>query len=196
RHSRFPLDSLFGSRGAMSNSEINLIKKDVSSFRKIAFLEEKLRFVTLWFLGLLLVGGITIGISFLVMSSRMKTLESRKIELTKQINLQTVKEGILLSLKERTGIAGKALDAAKPWGKLFTLLGLIASEANYNALSIEESGRVTANIYLGSIDEAVVVVSNTISLADEKMLRSPQLISFVFKEDGIVQLSLSFHPAL
>ncbi|MEK7532915.1 MAG: hypothetical protein AAB542_00615 [Patescibacteria group bacterium] len=180
----------------MSNSEINLIKKDASSFRKLAFLEEKLRIATGWFLGLLFVAGLTIGISFLVMSSRMKTLESRKIELTKQINLQTVKEGILLSLKERTGIAGKALDAAKPWGKLFTLLGLIASEANYNALSIEESGRVTANIYLGSIDEAVVVVSNTISLADEKMLRSPQLISFVFKEDGIVQLSLSFHPAL
>lgn len=180
----------------MSNSEINLIKKDVSSFRKIAFLEEKLRRATWWSLGVLLTGGIVIGISFLVMSSKMKALESRKIELTKEINLQTVKEGILLSLKDRTSIAGKALDAAKPWGKLFTLLGLIASESHYSALSIEESGRVTANIYPGNIDDAVSVVSNIMSLADEKMLRSPQLISFVFKEDGVVQLSVSFHPIL
>ncbi len=174
----------------MSNSEINLIQKDVSSFRKLSFLEEKLRVATWWFLGSLLVVGVAIGITYITISSRTKSLEAQKIELTKQINLQIIKEGILLSLKERTAIAGKALAAARPWGKLFTLLGLIANETNYNALSIEESGRVTTTLNLVSIDDAVAVVSNTMALVGEKMLRSPQLGSFALKEDGSVQITL------
>lgn len=178
----------------MSNSEINLIKKDVSSIRKLSFLEEKLRLATWWFLGTLLVVGITIGAGYLFINSQMRVFEAKKIELTKQINLQTLKEGILLSLKERTTIAGKALTAAKPWGKLFTLLSLIANEGNYNALSVEESGRVTTSITLVSIDDAVSVVSNVMLLVGEKKLRSPQLLSFSFKEDATVQISLSFHP--
>ncbi len=178
----------------MSNSPINLIKKDVSSFRKLSVIEDKLRLATWWFLGVLFVIGLGIGISFFLISARMRDLESRKVELTKQINLQNVKEGILLSLKERTSIAGKALDAAKPWGKLFTLLVAIADETNYNSLSIEESGRVTTVLNLVNIDDAVLVISNTMSLVQEKSLRSPQLVSFTFKDDGTVQVSLSFVP--
>ena len=112
----------------MSNSEINLIKKDASSFRKLAFLEEKLRIATGWFLGLLFVAGLTIGISFLVMSSRMKTLESRKIELTKQINLQTVKEGILLS-QGTDRHCRESVGCCQTMGQAVYTTGLIASEA-------------------------------------------------------------------
>lgn len=178
----------------MSNSEINLIKRDVSSFRKLSVIEDKLRLVVWWSLGILFVVGVAIGISYFVISAKTKSLEAKKIELTRQINLQNIKEGILLSLKERTAIAGKALDAAKPWGKLFTLLTTIADESNYAALSIEESGRVTTVMNLASIDDAVNVVSNVIILVGEKSLRSPQLVSFVFKEDTSVQISLSFNP--
>lgn len=178
----------------MSNSEINLIKRDVGSFRRLSALEDKLRIAVWWSLGILLVVGVSIGVSYVVISSNTKSLEAKKIELTRQINLQNIKEGILLSLKERTAIAGKALDAAKPWGKLFSILTTIADESNYSALSIEESGRVTTVMNLASIDDAVNVVSNVVILVSEKTLRSPQLVSFAFKEDTTVQISLSFFP--
>lgn len=180
----------------MSNSEINLIQKDVGSFRKLSFVEEKLRMATWWFLGSLLVIGVAIGLSYVLLSARTKALEAKKIDLTRQINSQTVKEGILLSLKDRTVIAGKALDAARQWGKLFPLLGEIANESNYNALSVEESGRVTTTLNLVNIDDAVAVVSNTMILVRDKKMRSPQLGSFTFKEDSSVQLTISFSPVL
>lgn len=178
----------------MSNSEINLIKKDVSSVRKISALEDKLRLIVWWSLGLLLTAGVTIGISYVSISAKTKSLEAKKIDLTRQINLQNIKEGILLSLKDRTAIAGKALDAAKPWGKLFTLLTTIADESNYTALSIEESGRVTTTMNLAGIDDAANVISNVMILAGEKSLRSPQLVSFALRDDTTVQMSLSFNP--
>lgn len=178
----------------MSNSEINLIKKDVSSVRKISALEDKLRLIVWWSLGLLLVVGVAIGISYVSISAKTKSLEAKKIDLTRQINLQNIKEGILLSLKDRTAIAGKALDAAKPWGKLFTLLTTIADESNYTALSIEESGRVTTTMNLAGIDDAANVISNVMILAGEKSLRSPQLVSFALRDDTTVQMSLSFNP--
>ncbi len=178
----------------MSNSEINLIKKDVSSVRKISALEDKLRLIVWWSLGLLLAVGVAIGISYVSISAKTKSLEAKKIDLTRQINLQNIKEGILLSLKDRTAIAGKALDAAKPWGKLFTLLTTIADESNYTALSIEESGRVTTTMNLAGIDDAANVISNVMILAGEKSLRSPQLVSFALRDDTTVQMSLSFNP--
>jgi hypothetical protein len=178
----------------MSNSDINLIRKDVSSSRKFSVLEEKLRLVSVWFLGGVFVIGIAIGTAYLYISLRVRSLEATKVTLAQQINLQSAKEGILLSLKERTSVAGRALEVAKPWGKMFTVLQEIASEAQYNSLTVDDTGKVTTTLFLGSIDESVSVVLNLVRLVNERMLRTPQLLSFSYKEDATVQMTISFFP--
>lgn len=178
----------------MSNSDINLIRKDVSSSRKLSVLEEKLRLAAIWLLGGVFIIGLGIGAVYLYINLRVRSLEARKVSLAQQINLQTAKEGILLSLKERTAVAGRALEAAKPWGKMFTVLQEIAAEEQYNSLTVDDTGRVTTTLFLGSIDESVSVVLNLVRLVDERMLRTPQLLSFSFKEDTTVQMSISFYP--
>lgn len=111
----------------------------------------------------------------------------------RQINQQSDKEGILLSLKDRTGIAAKALAAGRPWGDLFPLLTSI-SGSGFTSVSADEAGKVTAELNVGSVEQAAEIVTTIQNLAQDRALRSPQLSSFVIAESGVIRLSLTFIP--
>jgi len=180
----------------MPDTQINLIQKAAGGLHQFSRLEEPLRRASLWFLGVLFVAGLAIGITFTVVRSQIQQFEQTRARVVREINAQSVKEGILLSLKERTGIAGKALEAAKPWGKLFSVLSSLASEDAFNSISVDESGRVSTALELSSIDDTVTLITNTMNLAYDRQLRMPQMLSFAFREDGRIQISLSFFPIL
>lgn len=175
-------------------NDINLLQRKASAFKHFSDLERKLRIASVWLLGGLFVGGLLIGAALLVLRGRVRSLEAEKIALMRDINAQKTKEGLLLSLKDRVGIAAKALDAAKPWGKLFPLLNTIAPNGGFVSLSIEESGRVNAEMEAFSIDDAVVYVANLMRLFEDRKIRSPQLLSFALLETGRIQMSVSFYP--
>lgn len=178
----------------MSDTQINLIKRDVSAMSQFSRIEDILRKVASWFLGILFVAGLIVGGTFFFLRSTVAKTEARKVELVREINGQSAKEGILLALKDRIGIAGKALDAAKPWGKLFTIMANIADPSSFNSISIDETGRVSTSLELQSVDDAVIVIANIMSLSLDRSLKTPQMLGFTFREDGKIQLSLSFFP--
>ncbi len=180
----------------MASSEINLLNKRAVSgpMGFITAIEPKVRVVAWWGLLGLLGVGIFLGLAFLFVNSRYRRLEEQKIQITQQLKNAAAKEGIVVSLKQRITVAQKALDVARPWGKLFPLLGQIGPVNQFVTLTVDDSGRVNTIIEVQSIDEAVQIVTNTINLSTEKMLRSPQLLSFSLREIGTVQLGLSFIP--
>lgn len=177
----------------MSSSTINLLQRNASTQREISGLEDKLHSYSLWALGILVGAGVIIASLYIYLNSTVNGLETDKANLTRQINQQSDKEGILLSLKDRTAIAGKALGAGRTWGDLFPLLTKIATEG-FTSVSADENGRVSTELSLGSVDEASTIVSNIMSLVDDKALRSPQLAAFSIAEDGRIRLSISFIP--
>ncbi len=180
----------------MASSEINLINKRAVSgpMAVLTTLEPKIRMVAWWGLLGLLGTGVFLGLAFLFVSSRYRRLEEQKTQLTQQLRAASAKEGIVISLKQRITVAQKALDAARPWGKLFPLLEQIGPVNQFVTLTVDDTGRVNTIIEVQSIDEAVNVVSNAINLSANKALRSPQLLSFSLREIGTVQLGLSFIP--
>lgn len=180
----------------MTNTEINLIKRDVVSMQSFTGIEEKLRIIAWWFLVGLFGVGLIIGSLFLYLNAGIHQLENEETQLSRQIDAQSVKEVMLITLKERVGIAEKALAAARRWGNLFPILANLAQPVQLNSLSVEETGRVSLILKLASVDEAVTVVTNTINLSDQKIVRTPQLLSFFVKQDGSVQMGLSFVPVL
>ncbi|HLD25039.1 MAG TPA: hypothetical protein VJB96_03940 [Patescibacteria group bacterium] len=180
----------------MSTLEINLIQGDAKRFAGITKIEENLSRLAWILLASVFVLGVGIGSAYMYASQSIAKLESTNVALSRDINAQSVKEGLLLSLVERTGIAQRALAAAKPWGKLFRVLPQVAPESSFRSVSIDETSLVTTTLELGSVDEAVTVVTNMMSLANEKELRSPQMLSFSLKEDESVQMTVSFHPLL
>lgn len=180
----------------MSTLEINLLKRDAGSARAFSDLEQKFQIGAWWSLIGLLACGIIIGTTFFILQATSTRSISQNDRLRKQIDSQLLKEGILLSLKERTIIAGKALDADRPWGNLFPILSNLALQENIKSLSVDETGKVNLNLLFGSIDDAIVLVNNAVTLVDGLSIHSPQLVSFALREDGSVQLGLSFVPAL
>lgn len=178
----------------MSDTQINLIKRDVNAMSKFSRIEDMMRKIASWSLGVLFVVGVVVGGIFFFMQSQLQQTEERKISLVREINAQSAKEGILVALKNRIGIAGKALDAAKPWGNLFTIMDSIASSDSFTSVSIDETGRVSVSLELLSVDDAVIVIMNVMSLSIDRVLKTPQMLSFTFREDGKIILSLSFYP--
>ncbi len=180
----------------MSTSEINLLKRSGNTLRTLTDLEDKLRVIAWWSLVALLAAGIILGTAFFYLSSRSDQLQSQSAQLGRQIDAQLVKEGILTSLKQRADVAKNALDAARPWGNLFPILSMIALPTQLKSISIDESAHVRLTMILGSVDDAVTVVTNMIALSGQHTIRAPQLISFVIKADGTVQMGVSFIPTL
>lgn len=180
----------------MASSEINLLNKRTVSgpLGILTQLEPKIRVFAWWALLSLFGIGVILAVAFLFVNSRFQRLEAQKAQITQQLRSASTKEGIVISLKQRILVAQKALDVARPWGKLFPLLEQIGPVRQFVTLSVDESGRVSTIIEAQSIDEAVSIVTNTINLAGTKLLRSPQLLSFSLREIGTVQLGLSFIP--
>lgn len=180
----------------MSTAEINLLKRVGGPARDFNDLENKLRLAAWWSLAALLGVGIIIGSTFFFLKARSGQMSSENTQMGGQIDAQVVKEGILVSLKERSDVAGKALEAVRPWGNLFPILIQIAPATQLKSLSIDETTRVSLLLSLGSVDDAVTVVTNVISLSGLHTVRSPQLLSFSIKDDGTVQMGVSFIPIL
>lgn len=176
----------------MAKSEINLLNKASGNQATVVILEKILSKLTWGTLTVLCVLGVIIGSLYLYASTQQKRQDMRKAQLVASLKELASKEGILVSLKQRSAIAAKALNAARPYGELFPLLERIAPSEYFTNLSIDEVGRSTVTLTLPSVDEAVTVISNVLVQFDEKKIRSPQLSSFSLKETGIVQLSLSF----
>ena len=80
----------------MSATEINLLKRSASS-RTFVELEEKLRSASWMALVALLIIGVAIGSAYFYLTNRTAQLSQRKQDLTRQIDTQIVKEGILVS---------------------------------------------------------------------------------------------------
>ena len=178
----------------MSDRQINLIARNIGGLRQLTNIESTLRRVAWWALGIVFVASCTAAASYLYARVRVQQLDGVKARVIRDINAQSIKEGLMLSLKERTTIAGRALGAAKPWCTLFTTLASVAAEDVFRTISVEDTGRVTASVELPSVDEAVAMMAHIMTLAQERKLRSPQMISFAFRETGEVQITMSFHP--
>lgn len=179
----------------MSASDINLLKSTDAN-RAISILDGKLRQVAFWSIGIMFGVGVLLGSAYFFVSYRTQVLNSAKVQVVSQIQAQSVKEGILLSLKQRISIVNKALKVAVPWGNLFPLLSSIAPLSTFNGVTIGENGKVVTSLVLPNVDSAVLVVQNVIAAHDAGSLRNAQMDSFSIGEDSTVQMALSFTPKL
>lgn len=178
----------------MATNEINLLKRNTQAIGAMHDLEDKLRLAAWWSLVALFAAGILIGTAYMVLNARTSALENRNAGFARQINAQSIKEGILVSLLGRTQVAGKAVHAARPWGNLFPLLNTVSSEEYYRALTVDEAGKVSVQMKLDSVDQAVEIVNTMIDLNADQDLRFPYLQAFTIQDDGTINMGMTFVP--
>lgn len=176
----------------MPKVEINLLKKTTSARGTVTVIEKYLSRVMWFSLTGLLVAGVIIGTVYLYLQYQRDQTSQKNAILLQSIREQTKKEGFLVSLKQRALVAGKGLDAARPYGNLFPILEMIAPAQYFATLSIDDVGRSTVSLKLPTMEDAVTTIANILVLVEEKKLRNPQMISFSLKDTGIVDISFSF----
>lgn len=179
----------------MAVSDINLLKRKGANTSLDAW-DQKLRTIAIWSIGFVLASGIIIGGVFFYVSARTQSLNNDKIAIISQIQQQSVKEGILVSLKQRIAVADKAMKSAFSWGKLFPLLAEIAPVNEYSNVAVDEKGGVATTLRLASVDEAVTVVQQMIDHYHSQAIKNAQIASFGMGKDGTVQLGFMMTPAL
>jgi|GEM_PF-704502 len=181
----------------MTNTDINLLKRSAASYGGIPHIvEDTVRLIAWWSLVAFFAVSIITGTAYLIVSSNIRSLEASNADLVRQINAQSIKEGIVLSLLQRSEIAGNALRAARPWGNLFPLLERITYQGYYQSLTVSESGKVEITYAVDSVNTAAMIVDTIIDLNTQNALKTPQLVSFIVEDDGKVSMGVSFVPVL
>lgn len=177
---------------------INLFSSKSNKSPIVQKYEDQLRFIAWIALIFLFTAGAIVGSTYGYVYYKTAQLTEGKQALTRSIAALSVREGLLLALKQRIQIVGNVGKYARPWGGLFPILAAISPAQQYSSLSIDEAGKVTVYLELQSIEEALITAHSVIDLAmgDARQLKNPQLLALIYREDGTVQLGVSFFPIL
>ena len=97
----------------MAKPEINLLKKSSSARGTITTIERYLSLMMWWSLTGLLVLGVLIGTGYLYARYQADQVSQKNDTLLQSIRAQTVKEGFLVSLKQRAFIAWRGAGCGK-----------------------------------------------------------------------------------
>lgn len=173
---------------------INLFKSESSISPQLEGIQEQLRVIGYGAIGIFLLVGLVVGVTFVVMQAQYQSLTNSKTQLIERINRESQKEGLLVSLKDRIKVVDKAIASQKPWSSLLdTILPLIPPPRLTN-IGVDDEDRITITVRLPSIEESMNIVTTMLQLAIEQKIRNPQLTGFSFDKDGGVRMSLSFLP--
>ncbi len=176
---------------AASNT-INLIRTKTSGTSQYDPIFESLRKSATVGLWLFLVASMALGGVYYYFYAEQGRLEKERAELYLRVNQAKNKEGLLISIKERTKIVDKVLAAQKPWADMLDLLGTVVVPPQLSSISVDEQNEVVVGITGESIDDIVEPMESFIAFAQQGKIRNPKILSVQFDKDGSVTVSLAF----
>lgn len=175
-----------------SSNTINLIRTRTSSSPQLDAIEGSLRRTAYIGLIVFLSLGFLTGVVFFLLTLQKNSLEARRVQLTQQVAAAKRKEGILISIKERTQLVTRAMKSQKPWAQMLDRLSVAVSSARLSHISVDEQNKVTLTIQATSLDDVLGAVIGIIAMAKENYIRAAQLVSLQLGKTGGVEISVSF----
>lgn len=172
--------------------KINLIQIKHEESPQTGVIFAFLQRLSLWALVVFIASGILIGSVYYVMKTRYDQMVITRRNLTEIITQNATKEGLLASIKARTGLINKIFEFQKPVGNVFDLLTAILVPSQITDVTVDEKNTVAVLFHAGSIDEVVSITDNMIKQAEANRIRSPQLISLKLATTGGIDVGLSF----
>ncbi len=173
-------------------NSINLIPATIENTPEFVGVYELLRRISYGGLILFIASGLITGGVFAYLSARQTNLLTQKDSLTATINQYSIKEGLLLTAKQRVVVIDKIVAGQKDFSKLFGTVGNIVSSGQLVSLSLDDTNRVVLVAHVNSLTDAITVVDTLLKTAESHMLTRPELIAFSLSKDGGFDESLSF----
>jgi len=171
---------------------INLIQTKTPVSPQMEMATVFLRKLSLWVLVIFVVSGTIVGGIFYYLRVRDQNETNVDQQLSQEISQSTIKEGLLLALKQRILLTNKIIAVQKPVNKLFDTVAAFIPLGQVNALSLDDNNTVLLTIHAQSMKDMISPVDALIQQIAARTLRSPQLVSLSFKDDGSIDVTVSF----
>lgn len=175
-----------------SSNTINLIRTKTGGSSQYDAVFESLRRAATAGLWLFLLAAFALGASYYYFYTEQGRLAKQRSELYFRVNQARNKEGLLISIKERTAIVDRVLAAQKPWADMLDLLGTIVVPPALSTISVDDQNKIVVGITAPSIDDIVEPMERFVEYAREGKIRIPQILSVQFDKNGKVTVSLVF----
>lgn len=159
-------------------------------------IQGQLRMASFVVISLVIIAGILVGVSYSFLNLQLTRTENEKKTLISQLNQLSRKEGLYVSLKQRIPIVEKALASQRAWGSVLKTISEVALPPILTSVAIDDKNVMILTLQADSVETTASMVNAVIRLAGEKKIRSPQLVALQLLQDGEVQLSISFLPAI
>jgi hypothetical protein len=151
-----------------------------------------LRKLSLWALLLLSISGIFVSGTYYYMLIRRDQLTSTKQRLSDIIAQNPTKEGLLVSVQQRSALITKIFGVQKPVSKVFDTVDAFVSGSQMSVIALDDRNIVSLSIHAQSITEVISITDMLITQAAQNQVKAPQLVSLTLGKDGGVDLGLSF----
>jgi hypothetical protein len=129
--------------------------------------------------------GVAISFIYGALATQKSLLNSTQKQLTKQIESQSQKEGLFMTLKQRITSIKNIRSSTIAWQSVIDTASSIATPPVLQTIRVGEMDRTEMMVRPASIAETLTIVTNIVSRARENKLRDPRLISFTIGKDGI-----------
>lgn len=180
----------------MASQDINLLKTKTSLSPQVVAVQGQLKMGSYVAIAIVIVIGVLVGVSYSLLNFQLGRIENQKKTLIAQLNTLSRKEGLYVSLKQRLPIVEKALGGQRLWGSVLQTLNSVAVPPELTSVAIDDKNVMVLTLQTNSIETTASMVNAVITLARDRKIRSPQLVALQLLEDGAVQLSISFLPAI
>jgi hypothetical protein len=188
--SRFSVTITFDMASPLNN--INLIRTKTSSSPQLEAIEASLKKTGYLGLAIICSIGIVAGIVYIFLLQQKTYLEATKENLGKEITKNIQKEGMYISIKDRTRIVKLVMANQKPWTQLLDRVATIVSPPALTDITVDDLGKITISIRAGSVDTILNTANALIEQANQNHIINPQLISFQIGKTGSITATITF----
>lgn len=118
-------------------------------------------------------------------------VETKQTEMAK-VSSQKSKEGIYISIQDRTKVISSVLASQRPWTKVLDRVSSFVSPPELTSVSVDDQNKMVLSISSSSLESVLTIVNAVIAEAQAKHFINPQLLSLQIGTNGTVQLSIAF----
>jgi hypothetical protein len=173
-------------------NSINLIRTKTGSSHQYEAIEASLKKTGyIGLIGICCVGFI-LAIVYFLFTQEKSHLETTKQTLVQELTKNAQKQGMFLSIKDRTKIVKRVMVNQKPWAQLLDRVTQIIAPPSLSSISVDDQNKVTITLNASSVDSVLVAVNALIAQAKENKIVNPQLLSFQIGKNGSIESMISF----
>lgn len=140
--------------------------------------------------------GIVVGITFFVARLRLDALTAEENKVTRKLSLNTQKEVLLLTLKDRLPMVEKTVAAQYSWKQLLESLGHIVSLSQLKAVSLDSSNVLRISVTAHTFEELEDMTKRILELVAQKKLRKPLIESLAVGTDNVLEVAFQVTPVI